>query len=322
MRSSIDDTYFDIQLTISEDKKHLTVFSNNYGEYENNLFDELNNFIEYDFSIIYQFKGRLEQIYNEIEFWKNDFSDLYKYQDFINICKDIAKSFERDLPGLYMSLDTMLEDKFSLTDCYTIDLITSMDKIWYELENIAVMQRDIEGLFYNLAEQQLNYIDRSKTLVSQHYTTFVTEMILTYDYGEFSYKVMANTPQLLYASLVVFYFSSHPSIALCRYCGRYFTPKTKKVTLYCDRATENNSICKIEGARLKYKNKTEGDPVLHKYTREKHRRYMACDRSGWKSQESDSTFDKYYCWLDIAQEKLEKYKTGLITANEMMRFLN
>lgn len=233
MRSSIDDTYFDIQLTISEDKKHLTVFSNNCGEYKNNLFDELNNFIEYDFSIIYQSKGRLEQIYNEIEFGKNDFSDLYKYQNFINICKDIAKSFERDLPGLYMSLDTMLEDKFSLTDCYTIDLITSMDKIWYELENIAVMQRDIEGLFYNLAEQQLNNTDRSKTLVSQHSGRFVTETVLSYNYGNFSYTVIANTPQQFYATLTVFYFSSHPLIALCQYCGRYFTPKTKKVTLFC-----------------------------------------------------------------------------------------
>lgn len=321
MRSSIDDTYLDIQIQISDDKKHITVFSDAYGEYENNLFNELNEFVEYDFSIIYQYKDKLKNIYDEIIDGNNNFSDLYKYQEFINICNAIADAFEDKLPGLAMSLKTLLEDRFSLTDYLTIDLVSAMDKIWYELENIIVMQRDIDSLFYTLSEEQLSNTDRSKILVSQHSVRFVTEMVLSYDYGNFSYMVIANTPQQFYATLTVFYFLSHPLIALCQYCGRYFTPKTKKVTLYCDRATKNNSTCKKEGARFKYKNKVESDPVLHKFIKEKHRRYMECDRMPIYNG-GYSSFEFYYQWLDEAKEMLEKYKKEELSANEMMEYLN
>lgn len=319
MRSSIDDTYMDIKIQFSADKKRIRVFSSEYGEYKNNLFDELNAFLEYDFSIIYKHKTELKNIYDEISNSSSDFSDLYKYQNYIEICHSIADTFESKLPGLTLTLKRLLEDRFSLTDYLTIDLVSAMDEIWYELENILIMQKDLNNLFYTLAEEQLNNTDRSKVLSSQHTVSFVTDIELSYDCGKLEYTVIANTPQQFYATLSVFYFSSQPLVALCQYCGRYFIPKTKKVTLYCDRAT-NNSTCKKEGARIKHKNKIESDPVLHKFIKEKHRRYMQCERYPIYTN-GYSSFERYYNWLDKVSELIEGYKKGVVSEEDVIRVL-
>ena len=123
MRHSPDDMYYDVQLSFSADNKKIEVFSYAYGEYENTLFDELNDFIEYDFSIIYKYKSELDRIYNTIYDRNETFDDIFEYQRFMEICEAIAKSFEEQLPGLSMSLQTLLEDKYSLTDCLNIDLV-------------------------------------------------------------------------------------------------------------------------------------------------------------------------------------------------------
>lgn len=322
MRHSPDDMYYDVQLSFSADNKKIEVFSYAYGEYENTLFDELNDFIEYDFSIIYKYKSELDRIYNTIYDRNETFDDIFEYQRFMEICEAIAKSFEEQLPGLSMSLQTLLEDKYSLTDCLNIDLVLAMEEIWEELESIAVMQGDIESLFYDLSEVQKNNTDRKNVPFSQHYTTIVTEMNLSYNEGVFKYTVITDTPRQFYAALVIFFFSSQPLISLCEYCGRYFTPKSKKLTLYCDRVSSDGKTCKVKGARSKHKNNTESDPVLKKFYQEKHRRYMACERSKLAFDYDGQTIDKYYYWLDTVKEQLEKYKRGEITAEEMIEYLN
>lgn len=320
MRHSINDTYEDIMIWVSEDKKKIKVSSCIYGEYEKNLFDELNDFIEYDFSIIYQYKPTLQKIYNDIINSNGSSDDINKYAEFIGIANGIAKRFEEKLPGLYMCLSHLLEDRFSLTEYLNLDLVLSMEEIWNELENIVVMQRDFSHLFYTLSDRQLNAEDRTEILTSEHYVEFVTNIFLSYDYGKFSYQIIANTPTQFYATLNAIYFSTKPLLALCQYCGRYFTPKTKRVTLYCDRVTKNNSTCKKEGAKTKHREKLKGDPVLLKYNREKHRRYMECDRNVLYSG-GYSSFEGFYNWDDIARKKLTQYKSGELSAERMIKFL-
>lgn len=41
-----------------------------------------------------------------------------------------------------------------------------------------------------------------------------------------------------YHFLLLQFVTNQPSVALCHCCGRYFIPKTKKKTLYCDRDPE------------------------------------------------------------------------------------
>ena len=319
MRHFPDDTYFDVQLTFSADNKTINVFSIEYGEYDNDLFDELNRFVEYDFGIIYKYKPQLDKIYNTILNSNGLSDDLLEYDNFINICVAIANSFEEDMPGLYITLRTLLEDKDSLTDHIGIDLVQAMEDIWFELDNITIMQRDLKALFCGLSEDQRNNTDRNKIPFSPHYSGIVTEMFLSYRDGKFEYTVLCNTPIKLIVPLIIFYFSSQPLIAECQYCGRFFTPKSKKLTLYCDRMSEDGKSCKVMGARAKHKNKTNSDPILKEFYREKHRRYMACERSKLAFDYDGQTMDKYYYWLDEVNKLIEKYKKGEVSGEEVLK---
>lgn len=319
MRHFPDDTYFDVQLTFSADNKTINVFSMEYGEYDNDLFDELNRFVEYDFGIIYKYKPQLDKIYDTIRNSNGLPDDLLKYDDFINICVAIADSFEEDMPGLYITLHTLLKDKNSHTDHIGNYFLQAMGEIWFELDNITIMQRDLKALFYGLSEDQRNNTDRKQIPFSPHYSSVVTEMLLTYRDGQIEYIFFCNTPTRLIIPLVIFYFSSQPLIAECQYCGRFFTPKSKKLTLYCDRVSEDGKSCKVMGARTKRKIKTDSDPILKEFYREKHRRYMACERSKLAFDYDGQTLDKYYYWLDEVTKLIEKYKKGEVSGDEVLK---
>lgn len=84
-------------------------------------------------------------------------------------------------------------------------------------------------------------------------------------------------------------------------------PKTKKLTLYCDRITNEHITCKQIGARNKFNDKIETDPVLKVYQLEKHRIEMYCTRS---KLDSYDFFDDYYNWLEMFEPKVTEYKNG------------
>lgn len=77
--------------------------------------------------------------------------------------------------------------------------------------------------------------------------------------------------------------------------------------MYCDRLADNNSTCKQIGARNKFNDKIEADPVLKAYQLEKHRIEMYCLRS---KQDKYDFFDDYYDWLEMFETRIIKYKNG------------
>lgn len=82
--------------------------------------------------------------------------------------------------------------------------------------------------------------------------------------------------------------------------------------------TKNNSTCKKEGAKAKFKDNIDNDPVLKKYNSEKHRILMYCNRS--KLDEYDFFYD-YYDWLDMFEPKIKEYKQGDLSAYELLNQL-
>lgn len=100
---------------------------------------------------------------------------------------------------------------------------------------------------------------------------------------------------------------NNPVVLVCNNCDRLFVPKTKKLTLYCDRTTNEHTTCKQIGARNKHNDKIETDPVLKAYQLEKHRIEMYCLRS---KQDKYDFFDDYFDWLKIFEPKIAEYKTG------------
>lgn len=91
-------------------------------------------------------------------------------------------------------------------------------------------------------------------------------------------------------------------ICCCQCCGYYFTPKTKKETLYCDRIIKDGKTCKEMAPKLKQKVNEENDPALKEYTQLKNMYKSRAERYENRTDferertSKDLTYDEFYLW--------------------------
>ena len=97
---------------------------------------------------------------------------------------------------------------------------------------------------------------------------------------------------------------SNPTVSVCRYCGRFFIPKTKKKTLYCDRIIRNGKTCKQIAPYLTHKERVTANKVSLEYERVKDLLLHRLDRAGYRKKRSpiDLTYMEYCQWLDAAKD--------------------
>lgn len=114
------------------------------------------------------------------------------------------------------------------------------------------------------------------------------------------------------------FIASKPNIAKCQLCGRFFLPKTRKKTLYCDRIIKNEKTCKQIAPRLKHKDLAADDWVVKEFDRIKKMQYVRYRRTGPDKRSSiiDITPPEYWAWLDKATDALDRYLIGEISQYE------
>lgn len=327
MRWSVfDDSYFAIHISFSDDKKTFHAYTNPLSSADTDMlnisdsvFEELNRFIEFDFRFVSEYRKELKSLYKEILNLDIDNEDALKlFGEYMNVFSSISAEIEKGLPLLSRALNIFIDKNQSIENFIKFDFISPMDELWDELDGILVLQRDLYMRFEELSREQLNSENRKNLPVLDDLGSFNINVDLSYDNGELKQIYLVDSAEILYSLLTSYFFASKPNISLCQNCNRFFEPKTKKVTLYCDRVTESGLICKKAGAVSKYQNSIDEDPVLKKYNSEKHRIYMYCNRS--KLDEYDF-FDDYYDWIDIVEPKIKDYKAGKISADEVLALL-
>lgn len=136
---------------------------------------------------------------------------------------------------------------------------------------------------------------------------FNANIEINYSDCKTNYHYVINTVKEYINILFFAFVTNNPNVSVCQNCDRLFVPKTKKVTLYCDRPTDNSSTCKRIGAKAKHNDKIEEDPVLKKYQLEKHRIEMYCIRG---KQDKYDFFNELFDWIKEYEPKLQAYKQG------------
>ena len=96
--------------------------------------------------------------------------------------------------------------------------------------------------------------------------------------------------------LLMHFLSEKPRVAFCHCCGRFFIPKTKKKTLYCDRVLRDGKTCKDLAPHLKHKRAAGNETVIREFDRAKQRMYHRYERTDSIKAESDKdlTYSQYY----------------------------
>jgi len=120
--------------------------------------------------------------------------------------------------------------------------------------------------------------------------------------------------------LLTRFLESKNLIACCRCCGRFFIPKTKKITLYCDRIYIEEKTCKEIAPRMKHKALASTECVIREYDRAKQRMYKRYERTldDKKPSEKDLSYGEYIAWLDTATAARDQFMAGKLTEKEAL----
>lgn len=114
---------------------------------------------------------------------------------------------------------------------------------------------------------------------------------------------------------------SNSHVARCECCGRFFTPRTKAVTKYCDRVIRDGKTCKEIVPALKHKQQAERNKVIQTFDRVKQKLYKRYERAhdlGKKPSSKDLPFEAYYAWLDAAAKARDDYLAGTLSAEQAL----
>ncbi len=203
--------------------------------------------------------------------------------------------------------------------------IAKIISVEYKSSDIERCYDDLYNLFYlilsdgsqlmELAISQSECEDRYALPRLETIPAFNANIKVDYSDCKTNYCYIINNVAEYINILFYAFICNNPIVSVCQNCDRLFVPKTKKITLYCDRATNEHITCKQIGAKNKFNEKIEADPVLKAYQLEKHRIEMYCLRS---KQDKYDFFDEYYDWLDMFESKITDYKNGNYDGNKLI----
>lgn len=141
-------------------------------------------------------------------------------------------------------------------------------------------------------------------------------------YGKPATYIFRSEVQYVYF-LLQHLLESKIRICKCQFCGRYFAPRTKHKTLYCDRVVRNGETCKEIAPYLKRKERIAASRVLSLFEHTKDMMYHRFDRTEDDKEPSvvDITYDQYTDWLDSATKARDRYLAGELTEAEAMAII-
>lgn len=130
-----------------------------------------------------------------------------------------------------------------------------------------------------------------------------------------------------YSFLLINFAQMKKKVRVCRCCGKFFIPKTKRITLYCNRAILlNGRTCKQVAPKLMQKYLKSNDAVLDEYERAKNRNYKRVERFENKSSSKpigkDLRFSQYDSWMHRMSSAKTIYLQGKLNADEFLKLIH
>lgn len=106
-------------------------------------------------------------------------------------------------------------------------------------------------------------------------------------------------------------------IYVCKNCGKYFIPSSKKNILYCDNIYEHNKTCQEIGAMITYNEKLKKDEVNALYRKTLSAKKMLANRN----PDIPMYLEKYEKWKEEANKFKDDIKQGLKTQEDFKNWI-
>lgn len=277
------------ELRFDKNKKVFTLSSGQY-EYSNTVNDEVIKIVTLD---TLSLRRRMCFTQEHLD---------YKYEYLKENINEIIELLSTQLPAVA----EIISDEYKSSD---------IERCYDDLYNLFFLILSDGSQLMELAMLQSECEDRYALPKLEAIPTFDANIKVNYSDCKTNYCYIINSVTEYINILFYAFVSNNPIISICQNCDKLFVPKTKKLTLYCDRVTNEHATCKQIGAKNKYNDKIEEDPVLKAYQLEKHRIEMYCLRS---KQDKYDFFDDYYDWLNMFETKIIEYKNGTYNGDTLI----
>ncbi len=306
-------------------KRNLTVKSGETIKLKNTTVnDEIIAFSELNFKYYAELLEHTENMCEDsyVEITDGDFGeagiDVDAYAEILQTVNELIAVLEESNPLHGTLLRTLLEDQLPPDDGSAMYLINSEAKITDCLSSVMRMQFLINDILYDLRSgTPLDMENKYSIFKSAAFTQIQT-------LGEkVTVQYRFRSPIDYYIFLMMRFIENHPSVTLCQCCGKYFIPKTKRTTLYCDRIIRNNKTCKQIAPALKHKRDAARDSVIETFDRTKRKMYKRFERTNDFSNATANSLSltQYYDWLDKAEQARNEYLAGKISAEEALEII-
>lgn len=243
--------------------------------------------------------------------------DMTVFQFILDTAEDLVASMEEETPLEGTLLRAALEDRMPEDDGSALYVYEVAMILLDTLTEVMVFQFVVNEALYDLADGvPLDFQEKYAQLRQMQ-----IPQVLTMEADGVSGSYLLRSPVQYYHLLLLWALDARPNLAQCRCCGRFFLPRTKKRTLYCDRVLKDDKTCKYWGPVLKHRLDTLGSRVIAEYDRAKRRMYKRYERASGKTEKTtgkDLSYEEYYDWLERATEARDGFLRGKVSEGEAM----
>lgn len=261
----------------------------------------------------------------------NDKKNIFLTEkDFILVCKNNYEKRKKFLTEYQSQFKTIVNFINNLTNfdylkCFSIAErfyiykqanFTNYSDMSVVLNSYISLAYDIEPMKYlnmNSYPDKGNFEEKAKS-ISEYIKNYSTE----YD-DELFISLCFNCHIIEAACFISILelIKNNTPIYICKNCGNYFIPSSKKNTLYCNNIYEHGKTCQEIGAMITYNEKLKKDEINSLYRKTLSAKKMLANRN----PDIPMYLEKYEKWKNEANEFKKDIKNGLKTEEEFKNWI-
>ena len=326
------------------------LYKSDFTDEKNKLGTTLLKFLNYDFT---NFNSFVEFIYNyglpglvfnsdtlDMTNPFNEYANLnitndkenifFTEKDFISACKNNYEERKKILIEYQSQFKTIINFINNLSDldylkCFSLAerfyIYKQADFANYSdmsivLNSYISLAYDVQPMKYlniNSYPDKGNFEENAKT-ISEYIKNYPTE------YNDENFIFLCFNCHVIEAACfisIIELIKNNTPIYICKNCGNYFIPSSKKNTLYCNNIYEHGKTCQEIGAMITYNEKLKKDEINSLYRKTLSAKKMLANRN----PDIPMYLEKYEQWKKDANQFKKDIKLGKKTEEEFLKWI-